>query len=113
MLELIYKNENFATVLELAESEDLELVESLDPEVKTQIYIQDLIRKTETRSKKTLLAELNVSIKLYEDDYVDQYASFKFDRIFGAAPLEESMMSGKATELILAQELDVVAHKNI
>lgn len=72
-----------------------------------------MIRKTETRNKNTLLAELNVSIKLYENDYVDQSVSFKFDQIFGGTPKKEATVAGKPTELILSQQLNVVAHKNI
>jgi len=46
-----------------------------DGSTKLIVYVQDLLKKTVQVNKNTLLAELTVSIRLFEDDYVD-YSSF-------------------------------------
>ena len=53
------------------------------------IYIQDLVKKTAVRNENTLLAQLSVQVRLFEDDFVDHSASFEFKTLFGSTFSED------------------------
>ena len=73
-----------------------------------------MVKKTEKRSKKTLFAEVAVTVKLYESDYVDQSASLKFEKVFGPTPIDNFKIADKGkAELVLEQDVIIKSHKNI
>jgi len=45
--------------------------------------VQDLIKKTVVANENTLLAELKVKVRLYEDDYVDFSTYLEFQSLIG------------------------------
>ena len=52
--------------------------------IRELVYVQDFLKKTEVISENTLLAELTVSIRLYENDYIDNSAYMQFQTLFGS-----------------------------
>ena len=55
-----------------------------DGTLKELIYIQDLMKKTEIMSRNTLLAELKVSIRFFEQNYIDHSVHIEHTTLFGS-----------------------------
>ena len=60
-------------------------------------------------SENTLLAELTVSIRLYENDYIDNSAYMQFSTLFGSKIDENfAIFNEKESQIKLSQEMTVI-----
>ena len=74
--------------------------------------MQDLIKKTVVANENTLLAELKVKVRLYEDDYVDFSTYLEFQSLIGGLTSDGlSMNDGAEGSLKLEQELSIMSDK--
>lgn len=74
--------------------------------------MQDLIKKTVVANENTLLAELKVKVRLYEDDYVDFSTYLEFQSLIGGLTSDGlSMNDGTEGSLKLEQELSIMSDK--
>jgi len=74
--------------------------------------VQDLIKKTVVANENTLLAELKVKVRLYEDDYVDFSTYLEFQSLIGGLTSDGlSMNDGAEGSLKLEQELSIMSDK--
>ena len=69
-----------------------------------------MLKQTEFVNENTLLAQLTISVKLYEDDYVDNSAHIKFQTLFGSKLPDELNLKngGGLSQIKLTQERTIV-----
>ena len=74
------------------------------------------MKKTKHFNASTLLAEIKVLVRLYENDYVDVSSSLEFSGIFGGeiGPDRHDLMMDEAESRIqLQQEVDIVREEHL
>ena len=80
---------------------------------KELVYIQDLLKKTEEVNENTLLAELRISIRLFEQDYVDHSTHIEYRTLFGSAKHDTFSIDNPTSSIKFSQkDLTIVNEKN-
>lgn len=74
------------------DEDNTRLVKDEDGMPRELIYVQDLLTVTKEVNENTLLAELKIYIKLFEQNYVDNSVSIEFKTLFGSK-LDEDVIS--------------------
>lgn len=89
-------------------SDDERFVETGDGSIKELVFVQDLLTETVEFNENTLLAELSVQVRLFENDYVDYSSFIEFKSLFGGMNEPDLQLDVKDGRIQFQQEIEVI-----